>query len=291
MSVQSVDGDVALQTQPIHPLFGVEILNYDLSQPLSPDRAKQFVDLADRHLILLFRGQHISEEQHVEFSRALGPLTPPVEPAFTSRRNPMILRLGNVDLQGNKLPDDDPVTRYNDAAEDWHSDGSFKEEPNYLTTLHGLEIPPERGETWYVSMVAAYAALSDEMKARIADLKMTHPYPSQNNKVKDWEATKFEAAIHPLVRQLPGGQTALFLAHPKSGGKIVGMDPDESDSLAQELLDFAVSGPFTYQHKWQLHDTLIWNNRGLVHSARGWDRTRYRRLLQRTELSDSHVFA
>lgn len=290
MAAEAIEHWTELKTRPLHDKFGIEVIDFDLGRALSTDEAQRIVELADRHLILLFRGQEVSEEQQVAFSQALGPVIPPVEAAFASTRNPMILRLGNVDMAGNKLADDAPATKYNDAAEDWHSDGSFKAKPNYLTTLHGLEIPPERGETWYASMVAVYEALSDDTKALIADKAMYHPYPSQNNKVKGWEATKFEPAIHPLVRELPDGQKALFLAHPTSGGKILGMDPEESDRLTRELMAFATSGPFTYQHKWQHSDFLIWNNRGLIHSARGWDRAKYRRLLQRTELATAHEF-
>ena len=65
------------------------------------------------------------------------------------------------------------------------------------------------------------------------------------------------------------------------------MEQEERDQLFKYLIDFVTSGPFTYTHKWQLGDTLLWNNRGLVHSARGWDRTKHRRLLQRCEIRET----
>lgn len=201
----------------------------------------------------------------------------------------MLLHLGNVDMKGHKLPADDPFTSYVDAAEPWHSDGSFKPIPTYLTILHALEIPPERGDTGYASMVAAYEALPQEKKGLLAGKQKSHPYPNSQLKVKDWDGVKIEASVHPVVRELPDGRKALFLANPFSDGQILSMDSAKSAALAKELLEFATSGPFTYVHKWQLGDTLIWINRGVVHSARGWDRVNHRRLLQRSEVSDSNA--
>lgn len=280
-----------LELRPLHGLFGMEVIGVDFSKPITTDLAKAVLDLADRYFVLLFRGQHLTEEQHVAFTEALGPIIPPVEAAFASSSNSLLLRLGNVAMDGSKLPDDSAAASYGDAGEPWHSDGSFKAEPNYLTILHGLEIPPERGDTWYASTVAAYEALPEAMKDKIADLHMTHPYPSRKKKTDDWEATQFEEVTHPLVREIPGGKKSLFLAHPTSEGRIFGMDADASDALLKELYDHITGDRFIYKHKWQLGDTLLWNNRGVVHSARGWDRSRYRRLLQRSETARANEFA
>jgi alpha-ketoglutarate-dependent taurine dioxygenase len=266
----------------------VEILGFEFSATPNPRQMREIQALADRHLILLFRDQPVSETAHVAFSQALGEVIPPVEKAFTSPSNPLILHLGNVDARGNKLAADDPGTLFTYAPEKWHSDGSYKPIPNYLTLLHALEIPPQGGETWFASMVAAYEALPAETRAVIADKKMEHPYPNSGKQVKDWQGARIEVTQHPLVRLLPDGQKALFVS--PFGGQILGMDPQTSDATVNELLRFATHGAFTYKHQWRLGDTLVWNNRGLVHQAQPWDRVRHRRLLQRTEVSDIHGY-
>jgi alpha-ketoglutarate-dependent taurine dioxygenase len=278
-----------LQTRPLLPNIGVEVIGHDFSVPPGASRTQEILALADRHLVLLFRNQRISETEHVKFTEALGPIIPPVEPSFASTTNPMLLRLGNIDMSGNKLPVDSAATQFTYAPERWHSDGSYKPIPNYLSILHALEIPPVGGETWFASMAAAYEALSDDMKAKIGDLRMEHPYPNSGKTVEGWQGRKLDVVVHPLVRQIPGGQKALFVS--PFGGQIVGIDQGESDRLVRELLDFATSGSFTYKHQWRLGDTLMWNNRGLVHTARPWDRVAHRRLLQRTEISDAHGYA
>jgi alpha-ketoglutarate-dependent 2,4-dichlorophenoxyacetate dioxygenase len=275
-------------TRPLTPLVGVQVMGFQFSTTPDQEQMREIQALADRHLILLFRDQQVGETAHVAFSQALGQVIPPVEKAFTSPSNPLILHLGNVDAQGNKLAADDPGTMFTYAPEKWHSDGSYKPIPNYLTMLHALEIPPEGGETWFASMVAAYEALPAATQALIADLKMEHPYPNSGKQVKGWQGTRIEVTQHPLVRRLPDGQKALFVS--PFGGQILGMEKPRSDALVNELLSFATSGPFTYKHQWRLGDTLVWNNRGLVHQAQTWDRARHRRLLQRTEVSDIHGY-
>lgn len=173
------------------------------------------------------------------------------------------------------------MTRYFVSAEKWHSDGSYKQDPNYLTMLHSVEIPPEGGDTGFASMVAAFAALPEEDKEFLRGKKMVHPYVHGNSKIKDWTGTKLEPAVHPVVRTLPNGIEALYLSQ-YEGAHILDMDRAESDKLIQRLFDFATQPEFGYTHHWKLADTLIWNNRGVVHQARYFDR-KYRRLLNRTE--------
>jgi alpha-ketoglutarate-dependent 2,4-dichlorophenoxyacetate dioxygenase len=271
-------------TRPLTPNVGVEVSGFRFSANPDAEEMREIQLLADRHFVLLFRDQKVSEAAHVAFSAALGPVIPPVEPTFTSPSNPMILHLGNLDAKGNKLAPDDPATLFTYAPEKWHSDGSYKPIPNYLTMLHALEIPPEGGETWFASMVAAYEALPAETKAIIAGKIMEHPYPNSGKQVKGWQGTRIEVTQHPLVRHLPQGQKALFVS--PFGGRILGMEQEASDALVKQLLEFATAGAFTYKHQWRLGDTLVWNNRGLVHTARPWDRVKHRRLMQRTEVSD-----
>jgi taurine dioxygenase/putative 2-oxoglutarate oxygenase len=271
-------------SRPLTEHFGVEVVGFDFSKNLDAESVAQIRDLADTHFVVLFRGQPLSEEQHVAFTAALGEPVLPVESAFSSIKNPTILRLGNVDHDGKHLDADAPMTRYFVSAEKWHSDGSFKQVPNYLTMLHSLEIPPEGGETWFASMVAALAALPDETKALLRGKQMEHPYVHGNSKIKDWKGKALPKAVHPVIRTLPDGREALFLSS-YEGGRILGMAQQESDRMVAELFEFATQPKFVYKHQWRLSDTLIWNNRGVIHQAQYYDR-KYRRLLQRTEIGD-----
>jgi taurine dioxygenase/putative 2-oxoglutarate oxygenase len=269
------------ETRALTQYFGVEVLDFDFSKDLGANAVDEIRRLADTHFVVLFRGQPLSEEHQVDFTAALGEPIFPTESAFSSQKNPMILRLGNVDQDGKHLDADAPMTRYFVSAEKWHSDGSYKQKPNYLTMLHSLEIPPEGGETWFASMVAAFAALPAETRDFLRGKQMRHPYIHGNSKVKEWTGKALEPATHPMVRTLADGQEALYMSS-YEGGVILGIPQDESDRIVAELFDFATQPQFMYKHRWRLSDTLIWNNRGLIHQAQYYDR-KYRRLLQRTE--------
>src|SRR3546814_5304352 len=77
---------------------------------------------------------------------------------------------------GQHLAPEEPMTVYFKAAEFWHSDGDYKERPNYLTILHSLEIPPAGGDTWFASMVSAWEQLPEAKRAMLSGKQMEHPY-------------------------------------------------------------------------------------------------------------------
>ncbi|NWK97431.1 hypothetical protein DM806_17505 [Sphingobium lactosutens] len=265
------------------PRFGVEVEGVDISQPLNQSARNKILYLADNELLLVFRNQPLNEDQFVAFSEALGNLIPVPEERLRSLTNPLVHRIGNVGKAGETLLDDDPETQVTYAAELWHSDGSYKPVPNYLTALTTVEVPPVGGGTMFASMVAAYEALPQERKAFLADKAMEHPYPGNSKKVKDWEGVRHEVVAHPIVRELPNGKRALFFS--PWGGGIVGMSEEKGRALLKELLDFSTGPEFVHEHSWRPGDTVLWNNRGLLHAGSGWDRKKYRRLLLRTEFS------
>src|SRR5258708_6540191 len=90
-------------SRPLTEHFGVEVVGFDFAKSLDAEAVAQIRDLADTHFVVLFRGQPLSEEQHVAFTAALGEPVLPVESAFSSIKNPTILRLGNVDHDGKHL--------------------------------------------------------------------------------------------------------------------------------------------------------------------------------------------
>ena len=280
--INSPKAESRFETRPLTDSFGIEILDFDPSIPHTPQTYQAIREMADKHLVLLFRNKKISEEQHVEFSKGLGNIDMPVEGSWSSRRNPAILRLGNVDWEGNHLAQESPQVAYAREAEKWHSDGSFRPVPNYLTVLHSLEIPPEGGDTHFASMVAAFEALDPSLQNKLRALQMEHPYPHRGVVIQDWKGQAIKSSTHPVVRRLQDGREALFIS---IRGRIPGMDPAENAKLIDDLFVHATQPQFVYAHHWKAGDTLIWNNRGLIHQAQLYD-GKYRRLLQRTEVTE-----
>lgn len=80
-------------------------------------------------------------------------------------------------------------------------------------------------------------------------------------------AAKPELVIHPRVRTNPDtGRKAIYF-HPNRVKNIVGMTPEDSCKLLDELLERALKPECIYNHDWTLGDMLIWDNRSALHKA------------------------
>ena len=129
-------------------------------------------------------------------------------------------------------------------------------------------------------MHAAYAALDPTLKHEIADLKLVHSWEASRMNTGNRPATEDEnATVHPLLTRwfapipIPQGRafTSVRTCH------VVGMEPEASRSLLEELQGFATSSRFLYRHRWQPGDLVIWDNRSLLHRAiSSFDMDRYR---------------
>jgi alpha-ketoglutarate-dependent 2,4-dichlorophenoxyacetate dioxygenase len=135
-------------------------------------------------------------------------------------------------------------------------------------------------------MRAAYAALDDATKDRIETLAAYHSIVfSQANDLGDFptleDGANFhgEAYLRPLVKRHPEtGVKSLFVA--RHAFAIPGLDRQESRSMIKRLVEFAVSEPTrVYQHQWQAGETLLWDNRALLHRAMPYDYLKPRVLL------------
>jgi len=168
----------------------------------------------------------------------------------------------------------------------WHTDDSFMRVPCSLTMLYGVVVPPKGGDTQFVNLYAAYDALSPEMKARIADLRVIHKYDStrKTNKVSkrpESEMAAMPEATHPLVRTHPEtGRKALYL-NANRMEQVVGLSRADSDALLDELIAHAIKPEFQYRHVWRQGDVVIWDNRCLMHKANADYAEGERRLMHR----------
>ncbi len=272
----------------LHPLFGAEIRGVDLTGPLDDAGFGAILDAFNEHSVLLFRGQKLSDDQQLAFSRRFGPLE------TTVRSNPArgthFARQSNIDIAtGRPIPPDDPEMTLQMPNRMWHSDSSFKPVPALCSLLSARLVPPEGGETDLASTRAAYAVLPAAMKRRIEGLVAVHSYAYSRGQVDPDLLSEDEKAEVPpveqaLVRTNPvNGRKALLLGSHAS--HIVGWPVEEGRALLKELLEFSTRPRFRYRHRWRVDDLLIWDNRCALHRARPYDSRKYRRLMQRTTVA------
>src|SRR6478672_4581187 len=65
---------MSMNFRPITPNIAAEASGIDLREPLSPAQAEEIHDAMDRYAVLVFHNQPLTNEQHLAFTTALGPL-------------------------------------------------------------------------------------------------------------------------------------------------------------------------------------------------------------------------
>ncbi|CAM3683519.1 Taurine dioxygenase [Bordetella sputigena] len=279
-----------LQTRPLHAGFGIEVLGLDLSAPDSDAAVDELVGLVDRHSLILVRGQALSNQRHVDISRRFGDLMTHVLKQFLTTGLPEIYVLSNVTEQGK------PIGNHKEGW-NWHSDLSYVAEPSMGSLLYAVEVPPEGADTLFASMHLAYEALPAETQARIRHLTATHSYAGYYGKafadrepLSEEQKARTPDVVHPVVRTHPvTGRLSLYVGQ-DIVKQINDLPADEAETLLAELNRHAISDEFTYRHKWQQGDLIIWDNRCTMHCATPYEDTRYRRIMHRTTVAGTRPF-
>jgi taurine dioxygenase len=288
--------DSARQSFAIHPFpgapLGAEVIGLDLSLPLATsDLARLHRAHLDYH-VLVFRDQHITPAQQVDFSRHFGALQIHVLRNFQLPEQPEVLVISNIQQDGK------PVG-LGDAGHFWHSDLSYKETPSLGSMLHAQELPAEGGDTLFANQHAAWDALPDDLKREVEGLQAEHWYLARYEELRQrnpYRPQLTQAQIdevrpvsHPVVRTHPEtGRRALFVSEHFTT-RILGVSAQRSRELLDLLFDYGTRAEHVYRHQWQPHDMVFWDNRSLMHLAAGCP-DHLRRKLYRTTIEGDVPF-
>ena len=190
----------------------------------------------DRHAVLVFHGQALSDEQQVAFSRNFGAIEPAVNSNVTKpeerRLSVELADISNLDRDNKVFERDDRRRMFNLGNELWHSDSSFRAVPAKYSLLSARAIPSKGGNTEFADMRAAYDALEDEAKAEVDDLICEHSLIYSRGllgfgEFSEDEQRAFAPVRQRLVRTNPvTGRRSLFLA--SHAGTIVGWPMPEA---------------------------------------------------------------
>jgi alpha-ketoglutarate-dependent taurine dioxygenase len=280
---------------PLHENIGVEVTGVDLRDVRDPATLAAIKALWEHHQLVLFRKQSLSEAQQVAFSRNFGELAVFLEDDKKSSNVPEILRISNVSEDGLKLKPDSPIHRYYSMLTAlWHTDGSYKTIPSLGSVLHALEVPPEGGDTSFANTIAAYQALDPATRAKIDGKHMVHNYDVTRllapgiPPLTDAQKRDNPPVTHPVVRTHADGRKGLFISA-NVAYYVGGMPRDQGEALHKELIAWATQPRFVYDHKWTVGDVLMWDNRGTMHKAGIYDSSKYRRVMQRTEIKGTEI--
>ena len=279
-----------MEIRPTGAALGADIVDIDLSAPLSPEDFRGVLRALGAHGVLRFPAQTLSTSRFAAFGARFGELETNVANMFHEPGHPEVMILSNIKKDGKP-------TGLGDAGQGWHTDMSYSR-PNALTTiLHAHEIPIQNGrplgDTQFRDMHAAYEDLPDTLKSRLEGRTATHDF------AKFWDMMRARPGNTrpPLTAaqraRKPPVSYPVFYPHPVTGKKVLycnvgyvmgidGMDPAESDALLTLLYRHQEQDKYLYAHHWTEGDVLMWDNIGTMHNAIAdyGDHPRYMRRVQ-----------
>jgi taurine dioxygenase len=274
--------------------LGAEIFGIDLSTDVDDATFREIEKVFHDRSVICFRDQKLTPEQHVRFSRHFGTVEVPTNRQYSLASCPEIYVVSNVVENGQPIGNAD-------AGRVWHTDSSYMTVPSRCSLLYAIEVPRDEegqpvGDTLFASMTAAYDALPEATKARIAGLSGVHNYTAQyerrlakmkaqglrREELTDEMRAKVPDVVHPVVRTHPLTGKKCVYVNVAFVNEIVGLDPEEAVRQRDELVEHSTAPRFVYRHRWREGDLLIWDNSATQHLAIADYALPQRRLMYRT---------
>jgi alpha-ketoglutarate-dependent 2,4-dichlorophenoxyacetate dioxygenase len=276
-----------MEIVPLGPGFAAELRGVTLADIAADTAAYDAVRAVfEEHSVIVFRGQEVTDETQIAFSRRFGPLEVTKVGSLGVGTNLVIL--STIDEHGNVVPADHRLALRNKANQLWHTDSTFKRVPALASVLSARIIPARGGETEYVSTRLALSRLDEALRQRLENSFAWHDYAHSRGKIApDLASAEERAALPPqcwrMVWTNPvNGRCALYLA--SHAYAIEGMEPAAAQELLAELMDAATAPGLSYVHRWRKGDVVMWDNRATMHRGRPWP-AQEARLMVRTTIS------
>jgi taurine dioxygenase len=238
------------------------------------------------HLVLLFRGQDMDDDDLIAFSRRFGELDlAPIQE--NGRRfvegHPEIYVVSNVIENGVA------IGSLGAGEAVWHTDMSYLEDPPKASMLYAIEVPPAGGSTGFTNMYRAYEELPEALKRRVEGRRLKHDgtYNSGGYVREGIAATDDPVAspgtCHPIVCAHPEtGRRCLYLGR-RRNAYIEGLPLAESEALLDDLWRYATREELSWYNAWRVGDLVLWDNRCTMHRRDPFDAAS-RRIMHRTQM-------
>ena len=272
---------------------GAEISGVDLSKPLSEAEVAAIKDAWGKHLVLVFRGQKVSQEDQLRFaayfgdlgSRKKAPEALRLRAEGTQQDNEKVLLVSNIKVDGK------PIGAFGEGEFWFHIDSGYTAKPYKYTFLYALELPSRGGNTMFSNMYKAYDAVPAVLKDKLKGKKALHIH--EYNRAK-------QASSSGDISGIPHHYHPIFITHPDTGRKtlfvdrlmttrIEGVSEAESDAILDQLYEIGERRDYIFEHVWQFGDFLMWDNRCTIHARTDFPKEE-RRLLRRCTVEGEPLF-
>jgi len=263
-----------LQFRPLSPVVGVEVSGVDLTQPFTDEQRAELVEQFRKYRLVLFRGQEISDDDHVRLCTYLLPV------------NEGVGYVSNTEIKGFHPGDFNLL---------YHSDFMFLEHPLLGISLCAIEVEPNAAGTRFVNTELAAHEMPDAMRERFGDLEVVmlantvdgrEDIPARTVRVPDdapWD--RYMRTDRPVISDHPITHTPFIPVSPQQASHFVGCTEAQSDELLDEMFAYLYADRFVYEHDWVKDDLIIWDNVTLQHGRRE-NAPDARRCLRRITMND-----
>ena len=277
-----------LEIQPLGGRLGCELVGLDLSRSITDELFQAVLDAFHQYSLLLVRDQNLHPDQIVCLSRGFGELEKHVEAPYLLDGYQDIVVIGNLVIDGEMR------SLFVNGREEWHFDYAFAAKPSIGALFYAVTVPPEGGDTLFADMSAAYTALDEQQKVRIAELCAVHSYERLDAHLRTMDPTRpalsdedkrrWPPVSHPIVHSHPvTGRKSIRIA-PEVITDVEGLSTREGEQLIAELLAHSTQPQFVYRQEWREGDLLIFDNRCVLHTATVFDSEKYLRVMYRTTI-------
>jgi taurine dioxygenase len=253
-----------IEIEPRTVAIGADVSGADLAN-LDDDTFIEIKSALHEHLVLFFHDQDLSPEAHMAFAGRIGEME--IHEVFTPLENHPQISVLEHDAERPPISDS------------WHSDVTYRPEPSLASVLHARTIPPNGGDTLWISAYAAYEKLSQPLKTMLEQLTGEHDflqaYGSYFRTLEDGPERIRRAQIetppvrHPLIVVHPITGKRLLYVNPTFTSRIVELSRKESDAILKLLFDHLLAPGFQVRFKWKENDVAMWDNRATQHYATG----------------------
>jgi alpha-ketoglutarate-dependent 2,4-dichlorophenoxyacetate dioxygenase len=280
---------MSISIYPVTPDFAAEIGDIDLTKPLSPEDWTAVEHAFHRYAVLVFPEQDLSAQDHIDFAEHFGPIERE-RPITEKVTHAAFAHISNLAPDGSIYEADSRERMFKAGNKLWHTDSSFRFVPGLSSMLYTRTIAPIGGHTQFADQRAAYDALPEATKKRLAGLVAVHSIETSRRRsgftsFSAEEALRMPPVPQALVRTIPeNGRKSLYVA--SHAGTVQGMDPAEGRALIDELVEHVTQRQFVYTHRWRPKDLVMWDNRCTMHRGTDYDDLRWVRDMRRATVSD-----
>lgn len=259
-----------IEVRPLTGVLGAEIHGVDLREDLAPEVWADIHSAFADHQVILFPEQALSHAQHLAFARGIGEVIR-LPQLHSVQEYPEVQIIRRLASDTGRV-----------VGENWHADSTYLDEPPRAVVMRAVEVPPYGGDTGFLSMYAAYEALSPAFKALIAPLNIVHSatrifgsaYLAQGRRFNASGArTDLDVALgdrevsHPLVCTHEVSGRKFLYVNKTYSQRIEGLTNEESAPILAFLHEHCARFDFTCRARWRKDQVLVWDNRCTMHRA------------------------